>query len=74
MASPLTPTLAKPPCPFLALRHARAAKALDISPRMLLKLRQAGQVPFVRLGRAVVYPVPELEKMLRELTTREVSA
>lgn len=72
MANPLIPTIARPPYPVLALRHARAAKALDISPRMLLKLRQAGQVPFVRLGRAVVYPVPELEKWLSEQTSREV--
>ncbi len=73
MAKPLSPTVAHPPCPVLALRHAHAARALDISPRMLLKLRQAGQVPFVRLGRAIVYPIPELEKWLREQATREVS-
>ena len=74
MAKALTPTVARPPFPVLALRHAHAAKALDISPRMLLKLRQAGQVPFVRLGRAVLYPVADLERRLSEQVSKEVSS
>ncbi len=38
-----------------------AAKLLDISPRTLWTLRNAGAVPFVRIGASVKYSVSALQ-------------
>lgn len=50
--------------PCLALRPKEAAKALGIGERLLWSLTNRGEVPHVRLGRAVVYPVDLLRKFL----------
>lgn len=50
----------------LALRPRDAARALGISPRLLWTLTQAGRVPCVRLGRAVIYPVDGLSAWLAD--------
>ena len=47
--------------PRLLLSEPEAAKALGISPRTLWSLRERGEVPHVRIGRAVRYPVAGLE-------------
>lgn len=39
-----------------------------------MKLTQAGQVPHLRLGKAVLYPVRDLERWLSERAAREVSS
>lgn len=54
----------------LALRAPQAAKALGISPRLLATLTAEGRVPFVRINRAVVYPVPELQRWLSDHARR----
>ena len=59
---PAPPTDGAPP--VLALRPADAARALGIGVRKLWELTNRGLVPHVRLGRAVVYPISELEKWL----------
>lgn len=59
-----TPTVPAPP--VLALRAREAAAALGISSRSLWSLTACGEVPHVRLGRAVVYPVAQLEAWLAE--------
>lgn len=52
----------------LALRPREAAAALGISERLLWTMTKAGDVPCVRLGRAVIYPVAKLEQWLQEKT------
>ena len=54
--------------PCLALRPREAAKALGIGERKLWEItadRTSG-IPHARLGKAVVYPVAELERWLAE--------
>jgi excisionase family DNA binding protein len=50
----------------LALRPKQAAKALGIGERLLWSMTNSGQIPHVRLGRAIVYPVDELRRWLAE--------
>ena len=50
--------------PHLALRPREAAQALGISERFLWTLTNQGDVPHLRLGRTVVYPVDALQKWL----------
>ena len=59
----VTPTN-KDATPHLALRPREAAQALGISPRFLWTLTNQGDVPHLRLGRTVVYPVDALRKWL----------
>jgi len=48
----------------LALRPREAARALGIGTRLLWELTNRGEVPHVRVGRAVLYPVAVLENWL----------
>ena len=56
-------------CP-LALRPRQAAKALNISPRLLWQLTKDGHIPCVRVGsgkrRKVLYPVVDLQVWLTQ--------
>ena len=59
----------KPPDPGqlrLALRPKQAAKALGIGERLLWSKTNAGEIPHLRIGRAVVYPVDLLNAWLAE--------
>ncbi|MFG0319485.1 MAG: helix-turn-helix domain-containing protein [Planctomycetota bacterium JB042] len=53
-----------PSAPALALRAPEAARALGVGVRHLWTLTKAGEVPHVRLGTTVVYPVGALEEWL----------
>ena len=48
----------------LALRPRDAAKALGIGERLLWSKTNIGEIPCVRIGRAVVYPVDLLREYL----------
>lgn len=50
----------------LALRPKEAAAALGIGERMLWSLTNRGEIPHVKLGRATLYPVADLERWLSE--------
>ena len=50
----------------LALRPKEAAKALGISERLLWSKTNAGDIPHLRLGRAVIYPTEQLRQWLAE--------
>ena len=56
----------------LALRAREAAKALNISPRLLWQLTKDGNIPCVRVGtgkrRTVLYPVTDLQAWLTRQT------
>ncbi len=55
-----------PELPRLALRPKEAAKALGIGERLLWSMTNQGLIPHLRLGKAIVYPVAELERWLAE--------
>jgi excisionase family DNA binding protein len=48
----------------LALRPREAAKALDISERLLWQWTHDGDIPHVRIGRTILYPVDALRSWL----------
>ena len=50
-----------PTKPALLLTPQQAAEALAISPRKLWSMTSAGEIPHVRLGRSVRYPIADLE-------------
>ncbi len=52
--------------PRLALRPKDAARALGIGERLLWSRTNAGEIPCVRIGRAVVYPVDLLRDYLAQ--------
>ena len=54
------------PIPTLALRPRDAAKALGIGERLLWSKTQSGEIPSVRIGRAVVYPIDQLREWLKQ--------
>lgn len=49
----------------LALRPREAAKALGVSERSLWEWTHRGDVPHVRIGRTILYPVDALRDWLR---------
>jgi excisionase family DNA binding protein len=57
------------PIPALALRPREAAAALGVSERTLWAWTAAGEVPHVRRGKTVLYPVGELTRWLAEQST-----
>ncbi len=50
--------------PRLALRPREAARALGIGQRLLWSKTNSGEIPCVRIGRTVVYPVDLLRDWL----------
>ena len=52
--------------PRLALRPKDAAKALGIGPRLLWSMTNRGEIPHIKLGKAVLYPVAVLERWLAD--------
>jgi predicted DNA-binding transcriptional regulator AlpA len=56
----------------LSLRPAEAAKALGIGARLLWTETNAGRIPHIRIGRAVVYPVSSLKQWLADQATKGV--
>ncbi|MEN1704602.1 MAG: helix-turn-helix domain-containing protein [Planctomycetota bacterium] len=59
-ASPSVPAPHFDPETPLLVSEREAAKLLAISPRTLWSLRQSGEIPCIRIGRAVRYSVAEL--------------
>lgn len=52
--------------PRLALRPKDAAKALGVGERLLWSMTNRGEIPHIKLGKCVLYPVAELERWLSE--------
>ncbi|HVT82805.1 MAG TPA: helix-turn-helix domain-containing protein [Phycisphaerae bacterium] len=75
MNNPLNP-LAKPDplTPCLALRTREAAAALGVSERTLWDWTQRGDVPHVRRGKTILYPVSALIRWLDEQATAKTAA
>ena len=55
----------------LALRTREAAKALGISPRLLATLVAEKRVPHVRVNKALIFPVRELQEWLTSQIGKE---
>lgn len=51
---------------MLALRPKDAARQLGIGERLLWSKTNAGEIPHLRIGRAVVYPVDALRDWLND--------
>lgn len=60
----LTPKSKDPP--RLALRPKEAAVALGIGERLLWELTNRGEIPSVKIGRCVTYPIAALQAWLNE--------
>ncbi len=56
--------------PRVTLRQAEAAKSLGVSERMLFTLTREKNVPHIRFGRVVLYPVEQLHKWAKEQSTQ----
>jgi excisionase family DNA binding protein len=69
------PSKSEPATPCLAMRPREAAKALGISERLLWEWTNRGEVPHIRIGKAILYPVDVLRRWLEEqaATGKEVS-
>jgi excisionase family DNA binding protein len=52
--------------PLLALRPKDAARVLGIGERKLWELTNRRMIPHLRLGKAIVYPIADLERWLAE--------
>ena len=50
-----------PTKPALLLTPQQAAEALAISPRKLWDMTASGEIPHIRLGRSVRYPLDDLQ-------------
>lgn len=70
-AIPIPPADRSDNPPRLALRPRDAATALGIGERLLWSKTNAGEIPHVRIGRAIVYPVDLLREWLAEQARRK---
>lgn len=61
----------KTPSIVLALRAREAAKALGISPRLLATLVAQKRVPHVRVNKALIFPIRELQDWLTSQIGKE---
>jgi excisionase family DNA binding protein len=61
----------EPQTPCLAMRARETAKALGISERLLWEWTDRGEVPHVRIGKAILYPVDVLRRWLDEQATEK---
>jgi excisionase family DNA binding protein len=69
MTTPSTSNTPDPPTvPVLALRPADAAKAIGLGTRAFWTLTASGEIPVVRVGRAVLIPVDGLRAWLTART------
>ncbi len=50
--------------PRLAMRPREAAEALGIGERLLWSLTNRGEIPHLRLGKAILYPIETLQAWL----------
>jgi excisionase family DNA binding protein len=69
-----TPTKDEPETPCLAMRPREAATALGISERLLWEWTDRGQVPHIRMGKAILYPVESLRDWLKQQAQKNTDA
>lgn len=65
--SPIVPFKRTPgTVPKLTLRRREAMKALGIGEQLLHQKTKSGEIPSIKVGRCVLYPVAALEKWLAD--------
>jgi len=65
MAEPAHTPMADPAADRpLLLDRPKAAALLSISPRLLWSLTNSGEIPHIKLGRRVLYPLARLEEWI----------
>ena len=64
-AKSIEPREIKPQTICLAMRAKEAAAAIGISERTLWELTSKGKIPYVRLSKAILYPVDSLRDWLK---------
>jgi hypothetical protein len=55
-----------PPQPILLMTPDKTRRALAISPRKLWSLTASGEIPHIRIGRCLRYPVDDLQRWIDE--------
>lgn len=55
--------------PVLLLTREQAAQVLGISPRKVWGMTASGEIPHIKLGRCVRYPLERLQRWVAERTT-----
>lgn len=70
MTEPTENTERRPAVGVRLIRASEAARALAISPRLLWTMTNCGEIPCVRIGRAVRYDPRDLEEWVRERKRR----
>ena len=58
----------------LGLRPREAAKALGIGERLLWSKTNAGEIPHLRVGRAIIYPVDLLRDWMAEQASKSTKS
>ena len=58
----------------LGLRPREAAKALGIGERLLWSKTNSGEIPHLRIGRAIIYPVGMLRDWMAEQATKSAKS
>lgn len=53
------------------LTNIEAAKAMRVSPRTLLTMRQRGLVPWIRIGKRIVFELDSLSRAIGKLEIKE---
>jgi excisionase family DNA binding protein len=71
--SPARPDSPETPTPLL-LSALEAARLLNVSPRTVWSLTEAGSLPHVRIGRRVLYPVDALRRWTQAQTRTSQSS
>ncbi len=56
----------------LALRPKEVAKALGIGERLLWSMTNQGLIPHLKWGKAILYPIGELERFMAEQAAKAV--
>lgn len=74
MTAPTSATPMPTDPPRLALRPKEAAKALGIGQRLLWSMTNCGEIPCVRVGRSVLYPIDILRDWLAEQSKKSKRA
>ncbi len=59
---------------LLGLRPREAAKALGIGERLLWSKTNAGEIPHLRVGRAIIYPVDLLRDWMVEQAAKSAKS
>ena len=73
MSNILSKSNNQPGTPCLAMRARETAKALGVSDRTLWDWTKNGDVPHIRRGKTILYPVESLRRWLDEQTKAQAT-